>query len=125
MFNNGMFHQVSAGRQAGEHRQVLLPVSRVISPGLVGTLLCLVSAAGYGSVNLLLRRMAVRYDPLWIIWLKETITIVPLIPLVVWWWTRAARRPIFLRRLGALVIVGLLTNTVAPPDWYGPWGWSA
>lgn len=110
-----MFHQVSAGRQAGEHRQVLLPVSRVISPGLVGTLLCLVSAAGYGSVNLLLRRMAVRYDPLWIIWLKETITIVPLIPLVVWWWTRAARRPIFLRRLGALVIVGLLTNTVATP----------
>lgn len=87
----------------------------MISPGLVGTLLCLASAAGYGSVNLLLRRMAVRYDPVWIIWLKETITIVPLIPYVVWWWGRREGACGSLRPFGGLVIVGLLTNTIATP----------
>ena len=85
------------------------------SPALVGTFLCLASAAGYGSVNLLLRRMAVRYDPLWIIWLKETITIGPLIPYLVWWWTRRRRGGDWFRSAWGLVIVGLLTNTIATP----------
>ncbi len=87
----------------------------MISPGLVGTLLCLASAAGYGSVNLLMRRMAVRYDPLWIIWLKETITILPLLPYLVWWWARKERTPGSPRSLGGLMLVGLLTNTIATP----------
>lgn len=110
-----MVHGVLPGRQARDRLQVLPRACPVISPGVVGTLLCLSSAAGYASVNLLLRRMAVRYDPLWIIWLKETITIVPLMPYLMWSWARREEAPGLPRPLGSLIVVGLLTNTIATP----------
>ncbi len=91
------------------------PAARRFHSPVLGTLLCLASALGYSTVNLLLRRLGTRYDPVWIIWVKETITIVPLVPWLAWRVVRTVPDRTALRAIAGLAAIGLLTNTVATP----------
>jgi drug/metabolite transporter (DMT)-like permease len=91
------------------------PVARDYHSPVVGTMLCLVSALGYSTVNLLLRKLGTRYDPVWIIWVKETITIVPLVPWLAWRVVRSVPDRTMVRAIMGLAGIGLLTNTVATP----------
>jgi drug/metabolite transporter (DMT)-like permease len=75
-----------------------------------GTACCVLAALGYTIVNICLRQLTVRYDPAWLLWLKESMTVVWLVPWLVWQAARG-RRPIPGGRvLGALMAVGLLTH---------------
>ncbi len=91
------------------------PVPRDVNSALLGTALCLVSALGYSTVNLLLRRLGTRYDPVWVIWVKETITILPLVPWLACQYVRNAPDRPALRAMLGLAAIGLLTNTLATP----------
>ncbi|MCR4416093.1 MAG: EamA family transporter, partial [Thermoguttaceae bacterium] len=91
------------------------PLARGYYAPVVGTMLCLASALGYSTVNLLLRRLGTRYDPVWIIWAKETITIMPLVPWLAWRLVRSAPDRSAWRAIAGLAAIGLLTNTVATP----------
>jgi len=75
-----------------------------------GTAYCVFAALGYTVVNICLRDLAVKYDPAWILCMKETMAVVLMGP---WLAGRAIRGQSPLpggRPLVTLVVVGLLTH---------------
>jgi len=75
-----------------------------------GTVYCVFAALGYTGVNICLRQLAVKYDPAWILCMKETMAVVLMGP---WLAGQAIRGRSPLpggRALATLLVVGLLTH---------------
>jgi drug/metabolite transporter (DMT)-like permease len=70
----------------------------------------LLAAVGYTIVNLCLRQLTVVYDPMWLLCIKETMTVIWLGPVLAWRAARGVRPLPGGRALGELMAVGLLTH---------------
>lgn len=70
----------------------------------------MLAAVGYTIVNVCLRHLTVLYDPMWLLCVKEAMTVVWLGPLLVWQAARGRRPLPEGRTLGALIAVGLFTH---------------
>jgi len=94
-----------------------------LDPVLAGTVCCLVSALGYTGTHLCGRQLSdLQADPMWVICIKESVTVIVVGP---WLLYRAFRRRRVLpprRVLAALVLVGLAVQLAGnvPSQWaYG------
>ncbi len=90
-----------------ESPQVSRPAG--MEPAIVGGILCAISALAYTGANMCLRAL-VASNPVWAIWVKETVAVVAVVPLLAWYAWRGIPFLPSRRALGALVLVGLATQ---------------
>ncbi|MBN2021885.1 MAG: DMT family transporter [Pirellulales bacterium] len=81
-------------------------------PALVGLGCCVFAAVGYTVVNVLLRDLAVRCHPVWILFIKESVTVAVIGPWLAWHARGGQKVLPGWRVLAALAAAGLATQLV-------------
>ena len=82
------------------------------TPATVGTALCVVSAVAYTAANICLRHLSDHVDQVWIVCLKEAVTVAAVGPWVVWQGLRGRRLWPARQDLIVLVLVGVAVELI-------------